>query len=68
MPQYTWLDLKRYILGIGILNFPEYRDWFKENFIAREGGTCPDITLYIKNSFVIVKSFFEGKNKQEITV
>ena len=36
LPEYTRLDLKRSVLGIGILNFAEYRDWFKENVAERE--------------------------------
>ena len=39
LPEYTRLDLKRSILGIGILHFPECRDWFRENLSLREGGT-----------------------------
>ena len=29
LPEYTRLDLKTPIIGIGILSFPEYRDWFR---------------------------------------
>ena len=47
LPEYTRLDLKRSILGIGILSFPECRDWFRENLAVREGGTFPDIILCI---------------------
>ena len=42
LPEYTRLDLKRSILGIGILSFPECRDWFRANVAVREGGTFSD--------------------------
>ena len=48
LPEYTRLDLKRSIRGIVILNFPDCRDWFKENLAVREGGTIPEITLYVR--------------------
>ena len=48
LPEYTRLDLKRSILGIGILNFPECRDWFRENLALREGEIFPDIILCIR--------------------
>ena len=47
-PEYTRLDLKRSILGIGMLSFPECHDWFRENLALREGGTFPDIILRIR--------------------
>ena len=70
LPEYTRLDLKRSI-RIGILSFPECRDWFREKLDIREGGTFPDIILCIRtrhnfvyqNSLVVVKPFFEGKNR-----
>ena len=76
LPENTRLDLKRSILGIGILSFPECRDWFREKLDIREGGTFPDIILCIRtrhnfvyqNSLVVVKSFFEGKNRWEVIV
>ena len=48
LPEYTWLDLKRSVLGIGILSFSECRDWFRGKLAVREGETFPDIILYIK--------------------
>ena len=48
LPEYTRLDLKRSILGIGILSFPECRDWFRENVAVGEGGTFPDIIWCIR--------------------
>ena len=59
LPEYTRLDLKRSILGIGILSFPECRDWFREKLAVREGGTLQDIILCIRTQF-------EGKNRQEV--
>ena len=41
-PEYTRLDLKRSVLGIGILSFPACRDWFRVNVAVREGGTFSD--------------------------
>ena len=52
LPEYTRLDLKRSILGIGILSFPECRDWFRDNLAVREGGTFPDIILCIRTSLL----------------
>ena len=40
---YTRLDLKMSILGIGMLSIPECRDWFRENLAVRENGTFPVI-------------------------
>ena len=48
LPEYTRLDLKRSILGIGILSFSECRDGFRENISVREGATFPDIILGIR--------------------
>ena len=48
LPEYTGLDSKRSILGIGISSFPECRDWFRENVVLREGGTFPDIIWCIR--------------------
>ena len=48
LPEYTRLDLKRSILGIGIVSFPERRDWVRDNLDVREGGTFPDIILCIR--------------------
>ena len=48
LQEYTRQDLKRSVLGIGILRFPECRDWFRENVALREGGTFPDIILCIR--------------------
>ena len=45
LPEYTRLDFKRSVLGIGVLSFPECRDWFREHLAVREGGTFPDIIL-----------------------
>ena len=47
LPEYTRLDLKRSVLGIGILNFPECRDLFMELLAVREGGTFPDIIFCV---------------------
>ena len=49
LPEYTRLDLKRSILGIGILSFAEC-DWFRENLTVRlrEGGTFPGIIFCIR--------------------
>ena len=58
LPEYTRLDLKRSILGIGLLSFPECHDRFKENYAIREGVTLPDVTLCIRTR----SSFFERKN------
>ena len=41
-------EAKFEILGIGILSFPESRDFFKENSAVREDGAFPDITLCIR--------------------
>ena len=48
LPEYTRLDLKRSIRGIGILSFPECRDWFRDNLAVTEGGTFQDIILCIR--------------------
>ena len=48
LPEYTRLDLKTSVLGIGILSFPECRDWFREKFAVREGVTFPDIILCVR--------------------
>ena len=63
LPEYTRLDLKRSILGVGILRLPEGRDWFREYLAVTEGGTVPDIIFLYKNSLIVVKPFFEGKNR-----
>ena len=47
LPEYTRLDLIRLVLGTGILNFPECRDWFRENLALRE-GVPPDIILCMR--------------------
>ena len=52
LPEYTRLDVKRSTLGIGILSFPECRDWFTEDVAVREGGTFPDIILCIRISLL----------------
>ena len=46
--EYTWLDLKRSVLGIGILSFSECGDWFRRKLAVGEGETFPDIILCIK--------------------
>ena len=47
-PEYTRLDLKRSVLGIGILSFPECRIRFRENLAVTVGGTFPDLILCIR--------------------
>ena len=44
-PEYTRLDFKRSVLGIGILTFQECRDWFRGKFSRKRGWTFPDIIL-----------------------
>ena len=56
LPEYTRLDLERSVLVIGILSFPECRDWFRKKLTV-----C-------QNSLVVVKPLFEGKNRQEVIV
>ena len=53
LPEYTRLELKR---SVGILNFPERRDWFREKITFREGGTFPYIMFVYQNSLVIMLS------------
>ena len=48
LPEYTRLDLKRSVLGIGLSSFPECHDRFKEDYATREGVTFPDVTLRIR--------------------
>ena len=48
LPEYTRLNLKGSILGMGRLGFPESRDWYKERLAVREGGTFLDIMLCIR--------------------
>ena len=48
LPEYTRLDLKRSILGISILSFPECRGRFRDSLAVREGGTFQDIILCIR--------------------
>ena len=62
LPEYTRLDLKRSILGVGILSFPECRDWFNEIFCRKRGWDFSEHKFVLQNSFVIFKSFFEEKN------
>ena len=46
-PEYTRLDLKRSVLGNGIVSFPQCRDWFREKITVREGEDFFDIILCI---------------------
>ena len=73
-PEYSMLDLKRSVLGTGILSFQII---VIGKAAVREGGTfsvcfcclcglCVCVVCFSfffhQNSLVIVKSFFEGKN------
>ena len=50
--EYTRLDLKMSVLGIGILSFPEC-NWFRENLAISEGGTFPDKISFLFCLFVL---------------
>ena len=58
LPEYTRLNLKRSILGIGILSFPECRDCFRKTL---EGGTFPDIVLRIRTPLLRINLSLRGR-------
>ena len=60
LPEYTRLDLKRSVLGIGILSFPECRNWFRESLAVRDFFGH---NFVYQNFLAVVKPFFEGKNR-----
>ena len=61
LPEYTRLDLKRSVLGIGILSFPECRHWFRENLAVRECGTFPDLILCIRTPLLQLNLSLRGR-------
>ena len=60
-PKDSRLLLKRSVLGIGMLSFPECRDWFRENLAVREGGTFPDIILCIRTPLLYLSLSSRGR-------
>ena len=63
LQEYTRLDLKRSVLGTGILSFPECRDWFSGKISRKRGWDVSGHKFVDQNSLVVVKPFFKWKNR-----